>query len=125
MLGFGDESVAVRYRSLGGCAPGTLGRALYDHFVDNDFRFPGEAGSHRIVFHDVGHVLSGYPTDPQGEIQQAAFQAGFARRDGFSSSCSGSCSFTSARASLRWPKGTAKLFDVELVLNALRRRRRL
>jgi hypothetical protein len=31
----------------------------------------------------LGHVLSGYDTDPDGEIQQAAFQAGFVRKDGF------------------------------------------
>ena len=35
------------------------------------------------MFHDVGHVLAGYDTDPAGEIQQGAFQAGFVRRDGF------------------------------------------
>jgi len=29
-------------------------------------------------------VLSGYGTDPEGEIQQGAFQAGFIRTDGFS-----------------------------------------
>lgn len=28
-------------------------------------------------------MLSGYATDPAGEIQQAAFQAGFVRKDGF------------------------------------------
>jgi hypothetical protein len=121
MLGFGDESVAVRYRSLGGCAPGTLGRALYDHFVDNDFRFPGEAGGIPMVFHDVGHVLSGYPTDPQGEIQQAAFQAGFARRDGFTFLLFGILQFHVGMRITPVAKGYRALFDVELVLNALRR----
>jgi hypothetical protein len=121
MLGFGDEGVAARYRSLGSSAPGTLGRALYDHFVDNDFRFPGEAGGIPMVFHDVGHVLSGYPTDPQGEIQQAAFQAGFARRDGFTFLLFGILQFHLGLRITPVAKGYRELFDVELVLNALRR----
>lgn len=83
MIGFadGDLDLAARYRDLARCANGTFGRALYDHFIENDFKFPGGIP---LVFHDVGHVLAGYSTDPQGEFQQAAFQAGFARRDGFS-----------------------------------------
>jgi hypothetical protein len=46
---------------------------------------PGEKGGlpELMLFHDVGHVISGYGVDPHGEIQQAAFQAGFARTDGF------------------------------------------
>src|SRR5262249_4807537 len=82
-IGHGDEATAARYWALETCGEGTFGRALFDHFVNNEFKFPGEPGGLPLVFHDVGHVLSGYGTDPQGEIQQAAFQAGFARRDGF------------------------------------------
>jgi hypothetical protein len=33
------------------------------------------------LFHDCAHILSGYGTDPEGEIQVACFSAGFQRRD--------------------------------------------
>ncbi len=122
MLGLrGDERVAARYRSLGSCAPGSFGRAVYDHFVDNDFRFPGEPGGIPLVFHDVGHVLSGYSTDPQGEIQQAAFQAGFARHDGFSFLLFGILQFHTGMRITPVAKGYYDLFDVPRVLRALER----
>ena len=44
---------------------------MYDHFRENDFKFPGELGGMPLPFHDIGHVLAGYGTDPQSEIQQA------------------------------------------------------
>jgi hypothetical protein len=36
-----------------------------------------------VSYHDVAHVLSGYRTDPDGEIQQGSFQGGNRREDGF------------------------------------------
>jgi hypothetical protein len=36
-----------------------------------------------VVFHDCTHVLSGYGTDPEGEVQVACFSAGFRRQDPF------------------------------------------
>ena len=80
-----DPSLLARYEALAKCGEGTLGRAFYDHYVENGFPFPGaKHGTPEIVtFHDIGHLFSGYGVDPQGEIQQAAFQAGFARNDGF------------------------------------------
>jgi hypothetical protein len=126
LFGFGvggDDKVVAKYRSLAGCAPGTLGRAFYDHFAENDFKFPGESGGIPAfaVFHDVGHVLSGYPTDPAGEIQQAAFQAGFARRDGFSFLLFGILQFHVGMRLTPVAKGYTGLFDVNLVLDALAR----
>jgi len=117
----GDESMAARYRSLGNCARGSFGRAVYDHFMDNEFKFPGEPGGIPMVFHDVGHVLSGYGTDPQSEIQQAAFQAGFARRDGFSFLLFGILQFHTGMRITPVAKGYCDLFDVPLVLAALQR----
>ena len=116
-----NESLAASYRELEGCRSGSLGRAVYDHFVDNGFKFPGEAGGSPMVFHDVGHVLAGYDTDPQGEIQQAAFQAGFARRDGFSFLLFGILQFHIGLRITPVAKGYHGLFDVPLVLTALRR----
>lgn len=125
MFGFGggDDAVTAKYRALADCAPGTLGRALYDHFAENEFKFPGEAGGIPAfgVFHDIGHVLSGYATDPQGEIQQAAFQAGFARRDGFSFLLFGILQFHVGMRLTPVAKGYTGLFDVNLVLDALAR----
>ena len=81
-----DPRVAWRYRELGLLPEGTLGRAYWEFCTSRRFAFPGEAGGipQRMVFHDFGHVLSGYETDAEGEIQQGAFQAGFTRTDGFS-----------------------------------------
>jgi hypothetical protein len=120
-LGNGSPQTAARYRALAKCAKGTFGRAVYDHFVDNEFKFPGEPGGIPLVFHDLGHVLSGYATDPQGEIQQAAFQAGFARKDGFSFLLFGILQFHMGMRITPVAKGYHGLFDVPLVLDALYR----
>lgn len=120
-IGGGDAIMAARYRALEACAPGTFGRAVFDHFVDNGFRFPGEPGGFPVVFHDLGHVISGYGTDPAGEIQQAAFQAGFARRDGFAFLLFGILQFHLGLRITPVAKGYKGLFDVPLVLTALAR----
>jgi hypothetical protein len=87
MLFDGGESpkTAWRYKQLGLLPQGSFGRALWEHFTTHQFSFPGERGGipERMMFHDLGHVLSGYGTNPEGEIQQAAFQSGFVRDDGF------------------------------------------
>ncbi|MET0595507.1 MAG: hypothetical protein ABW133_22600 [Polyangiaceae bacterium] len=81
-----DPAVAFRYKKLGLLPSGTFGRVFWEHCTSRQFAFPGEPGGipERAVFHDFGHVLAGYDTDPDGEIQQAAFQSGFVRNDGFS-----------------------------------------
>jgi hypothetical protein len=117
----GDQTLAASYRALGSCAAGSLGRALHDHFIENEFKFPGEPGGLPLAFHDVGHVLAGYGTDPQGEIQQAAFQAGFARRDGFSFLLFGILQFHLGLRLTPVAKGYHGLFDVPRVLTALHR----
>jgi tellurite resistance protein len=85
VFGTEDADVAWRYRELGLLPEGTLGRVFWEHCTRRHFAFPGEKGGlpERGVFHDWGHVLAGYDTDPEGEIQQGAFQAGFLREDGF------------------------------------------
>lgn len=120
-LGGGYDSVAARYRSLESCAPETFGRAIFDYYAENGFKFPGEPGGIPLGFHDVGHVLSGYGTDPQGEIQQAAFQAGFARRDGFTFLLFGILQFHVGMRITPIAKGHHGLFDVPAVMEALHR----
>jgi hypothetical protein len=117
----GNPAVAARYRALEACATGTLGRELFDYFERNQFKFPGEPGGLPAIFHDVGHVMSGYGTDPHGEIQQAAFQAGFARRDGFTFLLFGILQFHLGLRITPVAKGYQGLLDVPAVLTALRR----
>jgi hypothetical protein len=85
LKGSEDPELAFRYKRLGLLPEGSFGRAYWEHCTSRGFVFPGERGGipERMAFHDFGHVLSGYDTDPQGEIQQGAFQAGFVRNDGF------------------------------------------
>jgi hypothetical protein len=116
-----DDATADRYRALAACAPGTLGRAYFDFVRKNDFKFPGEAGGLPLIFHDLGHVLAGYDTDPQGEIQQAAFQAGFVRSDGFTFLLFGIMQFHLGMRITPIARGYEGFFDVPRVLEALRR----
>ena len=80
-----DKALADKYRALASYPDGSLGRVLHDFWKEHGFGLPGEKGSlpERGIFHDVGHLLSGYGVDPHGEIRQGAFQAGFVRNDGF------------------------------------------
>lgn len=124
LVGIGGEDpvLAGRYRALGGCAPESFGRAFYDHIVDSGFAFPGEKnGVGAMVFHDVGHVLSGYGVEPDGEIQQAAFQAGFTRNDGFLFLLFGVLQFHLGLRITPVAKGQRGFFDVKAVLRALER----
>ena len=80
-----DAALAARYHALAELHPASFGYALWDHFRRNAFRFPGEGGGvpERLLFHDVGHVLSGYSADPEGELELAAFQTGCTRDSDF------------------------------------------
>jgi hypothetical protein len=80
-----DDALAAPYRGLSAMPEGSLGRAIHAHFTDNGFPFPGQkdgvpAG---LLFHELGHVLSGYGTDPDGEVLLGAFEAGYMGDDGF------------------------------------------
>lgn len=74
-----DDALAGRFRALAELPPGTLGRSFYDHYTVNGFAFPGEKGGFPLgaLFHDFGHVIAGYDTTPEGELQIACFQAGY------------------------------------------------
>ena len=76
-----DRELAARYHALEGLPEGSLGRALFAHYRGNGFAFPGERHGfpEAGVYHDLAHVLSGYGTDPVGELQIGAFVAGFKR----------------------------------------------
>lgn len=124
LLGLGhDPALAARYVALAELPAGSLGRGLYDHYRNNDFALPGEKGGlpELMLFHDVGHVVSGYGVDPHGEIQQAAFQAGYARTDGFVFLLFGILQFHIGLRVTPIAKSEHGLFDVPRVLTALAR----
>ncbi len=74
-----------KYKRLGLLPEGTLGREYWKHLTELGFGFPGEPAGipDSLAYHDVGHVLTGYETNPSGEIQQGCFQGGNRRQDGF------------------------------------------
>jgi hypothetical protein len=78
-----DTAVASRYRALANAPAGSLGRGYADFIERNGYRYPGEKGSppEFIALHDLTHVLSGYHTDPEGELQVLAFHAGCRREE--------------------------------------------
>ena len=78
-----DPELAARYLALGDLPEGTLGRAYFEHCRGDGFAFPGEryGTPEEIAVHDMAHVLGGYGTDPAGEMQVAAFTAGFRKRE--------------------------------------------
>lgn len=118
-----DLAVAWKYRQLGLLPEGTVGRVFWEHCTKNRFGFPGEKGGipERMVFHDFGHVLAGYDTTPQGEIQQGAFQGGFIRTDGFAFLMFAIIQFHVGIKVTPVTDGRKGLFDVPKVLNAARR----
>lgn len=81
-----DRGAIARYRALANLPAGTLGREFYHHYTKEGLAFPGERSGFPVgaLFHDFSHVLAGYDTSPEGEMKNAAFQAGFTRhKDAF------------------------------------------
>jgi hypothetical protein len=77
-----DPALAARYRALEALPEGTLGRRFAAHIERNGYAYPGEKGGfpEAGIYHDVGHVLTGYATDPEGEMQMVGFQTGYMKR---------------------------------------------
>ena len=78
-----DSESVSRYRALGDLPEGTLGHQFYRHYSEEGLAFPGAKGGFPVgaLFHDFSHVLAGYDTSPEGELKNAAFQAGFTKDD--------------------------------------------
>jgi ubiquinone biosynthesis protein Coq4 len=124
MFGVGeDPQVAWKYKQLGLLPEGTLGREFWEHCTKNRFSLPGEKGGipERMVFHDFGHVLAGYDTRPESEIQQGAFQGGFVREDGFAFLMFVVIQFHLGLKVTPVTDGQVGLFDVPKVLRAAQR----
>lgn len=118
-----DPDVAWKYKALGLMPEGTLGRTFWTHCTERRFSFPGEPGGipERLVFHDFGHILAGYDTNPEGEIQQGAFQAGFIRTDGFAFLLFAVIQFHLGVKITPVADAETGLFDVQKVLRAAQR----
>ena len=120
-----DDGIAARYRALATLPAGTLGRSYVDFLERNHFSFPGEKGSppEVIAFHDLTHVLSGYGTDPEGELQVLAFHAGCRReeKDPFSFLMFGIAEFHLGLAMSPVATGSRGKLDPASMLRALER----
>jgi tellurite resistance protein len=123
-----NAELAHRYRQIGNLPDGTLGHALYRHYREREFAFAGEPGGvpEALVHHDIIHILSGYDTDFDGELQTLAFTAGMRREDPFSALFLVLLQFTAGykvtpTGALASPR---TLFDQERILKALQRGRK-
>jgi len=72
-----DPGLAGRWADLGGLAPGTLGRGVFDLYQARGFTFPGTPGSAPplLAQHDWVHVLADYGTTVESELEVFAFIA--------------------------------------------------
>jgi hypothetical protein len=80
-----DHALAARYHAWGKLPEGTLGRGLFDFYKQHGFTFPGERGGfpEAGLYHDFSHLLGGYTTEPDGEIEVGSFISGFKRERSF------------------------------------------
>jgi hypothetical protein len=78
-----NTEVASRFRALAKLPEDTLGHQFFRHCTEAGLPFAGEKGGFPVgaLFHDFAHVLGGYDTSPEGEMKNAAFQAGFTQDD--------------------------------------------
>jgi len=78
-----NSELASRFHALEKLPEETLGHQFFRHCTDEGLAFAGEKGGFPVgaLFHDFSHVLSGYDTSPEGEMKNAAFQAGFTQDD--------------------------------------------
>jgi hypothetical protein len=86
MRGLREEpELAARYRAWEKLPEGTLGRSLIDFYNQHGFSVPGERNGfpEAGLYHDFSHLLGGYSTEPEGEIQVASFISGFKRERPF------------------------------------------
>jgi hypothetical protein len=118
-----NRDLMVRYKHLGMLPEGTLGREYWKFMVQQGFNFPGEPAGipASVSYHDVAHVLAGHEATPPGEIQQACFQGGNRREDGFFFIQMGVVHFHQGVAVTPATPPTTDLFDPEKVLWAIHR----
>jgi hypothetical protein len=72
-----DQAIAEKWRALRDCPAGSWGKSVADFYDAHGFPFPGERhGIYELgARHDWVHVLAGYETTPEGELDVFAFIA--------------------------------------------------
>ena len=72
--------IAAPYLALESLPEDSFGNAFFQFYRNRGWRFPGEEGGMPTAYgfevHDACHLLSGYDTTPEDEINVVAFQAG-------------------------------------------------
>jgi len=76
-----DPALAARYREWEKLPEDSMGHGLVAFYRKNGFSLPGERKGfpEAGLYHDLCHLLGGYGTDPEGEVEVASFTAGFKR----------------------------------------------
>ena len=71
-----DPELAAQWQQLAHCAPGTIGRSVWEFYGLHGFDWPGEPGGANPITaqHDWIHVLADYSATGLGEIETAAFR---------------------------------------------------
>lgn len=117
-----NAELALRYRQLGNLPDGTLGRELWRYYRERQFAFADQPGSvpEVLVHHDIVHIISGYDSSLEGELQTLAFTAGMRQEDPFSALFLVLLQFTAGLKALARARA---LFDPDKVLRALERGR--
>ena len=74
----GDAKVAKRFQNLEQLPEGSLGRSFFEFYRARSFPLPGEKKSfgELLVPHDCSHILGGFNTDMNGEMNVGGFEAG-------------------------------------------------
>lgn len=72
-----DDGLAQRWDALQQCPPRSLGRAVWEFYTARGFAFPGRPGSAPplLAQHDWVHVLAGYGSTVESEIEVFSFIA--------------------------------------------------
>jgi hypothetical protein len=73
-----DPALVQRFEALSRLAPDTLGHCFWAHFKERSFAFPGDPKALNAAFavpHDCVHIITGYDTNPRGELLASTFTA--------------------------------------------------
>lgn len=70
-----DPALAARWEALADCPAGSLGRTVWDFYLQRGFTVPGTPGSVSplLAQHDWVHCLADYGTSPTGELEVFSF----------------------------------------------------
>jgi len=118
-----DKALADKYRRLGLLPKGTVGREYWIALRSKGFGFPGEVGAlpEPAARHDLCHLLTGYDTDPRGELLVLAFTAGMRGEDSFHMICMGMVNFHLGMKVQAVAEPTTGLFEPAAFARAIER----